>query len=519
MEAALNFWTPSSSRSFHTSVAKLRKVTRNPPEPQFYRGSTTPDPDGHVLSLGDELQMADNLAYLAHWEENVRMISAVTLEEHPSGLVVVLASNSTPSQSIIAGLRDILATVCQYCTLRKKRQEFCRSLFLKVLQLSQRRILGRIRPPWIQQPSHIRKKRPFLKVQLLDLARQLKKRLAFAPQLLVTYDQVCGLIDSLEPLSRRLEHDDINRALEHVIMKCASIAAVGNMHSLEEHLKSHGVPSVLYDASEVRQIDKLARYLFLCKDFLRLARKPEYRTLFNHIDVTALKAYSATKSACYLCDLFILKQSRYHVSHAHRRLYEQWTIPDVDWMTEAQACTFRAIIQDMIQHMNEATRFRQARAMPWGLDPLESKAFLPLSSGSTVSSDTVVLLSSRVSSHSAYRLSPPSDRQESSVVITSADLPFQSKVGIGREPLDVQIDQLHVSFEFVSISAGWISVRRTTQLQDPSNRQLMSVEASTIPTDDEIKVPCDPKTSQVRFQLRHGPQLCIEVGFLWEKVE
>ncbi|EEY22883.1 conserved hypothetical protein [Verticillium alfalfae VaMs.102] len=117
MEAALNFWTPSSSRSFHTSVAKLRKVTRNPPEPQFYRGSTTPDPDGHVLSLGDELQMADNLAYLAHWEENVRMISAVTLEEHPSGLVVVLASNSTPSQSIIAGLRDILATVCQYCTL------------------------------------------------------------------------------------------------------------------------------------------------------------------------------------------------------------------------------------------------------------------------------------------------------------------------------------------------------------------------------------------------------------------
>ncbi|KAH6699615.1 hypothetical protein EV126DRAFT_424351 [Verticillium dahliae] len=338
-------------------------------------------------------------------------------------------------------------------------------------------------------------------------------------------------------------------------MKCASIAAVGNMHSLEEHLKSHGVPSVLYDASEVRQIDKLARYLFLCKDFLRLARKPEYRTLFNHIDVTALKAYSATfrpglslkcfvhaeiqqilylerhtcqlavralgcsKSACYLCDLFILKQSRYHVSHAHRRLYEQWTIPDVDWMTEAQACTFRAIIQDMIQHMNEATRFRQARAMPWGLDPLESKAFLPLSSGSTVSSDTVVLLSSRVSSHSAYRLSPPSDRQESSIVITSADLPFQSKVGIGREPLDVQIDQLHVSFEFVSISAGWISVRRTTQLQDPSNRQLMSVEASTIPTDDEIKVPCDPKTSQVRFQLRHGPQLCIEVGFLWEKVE
>ncbi|KAG7103713.1 hypothetical protein HYQ44_017801 [Verticillium longisporum] len=410
MAAALNFWTPSSSRSFHTSVAKLRKRTQNPSEPQFYRGSATPGPDGHVLSLGDELQMADNLAYLAHSEENVHMVSAVTLEEHPSCLVVVLASNSTPSQSIIAGLSDILATVCQYCTCRKKRQEFCQSLFLQVLQLSRRRILGRIRPPWIRQPSHIRKARPFLKDRVLDLAKELKKRLTSTPQLQVAYDHVSELIDFLETLSRKLEQDDISRALEHIIMKCASIAAAGNMRSLEEHLKFNGVSSVLYSSPEVRQIDKLARYLLLCKDFLRLARKPEYRALFSHINVIALEAFSGiirpglslkcffhaeiqqilhlernicrpdvraigcSKSACYLCDLFILKQGRDCISHAHRRLYERWTIPDVDWMTEAQACAFSAIIQDMIQHMDEAVRFQQARDMPRRLDPVESKA-------------------------------------------------------------------------------------------------------------------------------------------------
>ncbi|KAG7152781.1 hypothetical protein HYQ46_005488 [Verticillium longisporum] len=264
--------------------------------------------------------MADNLAYLAHSEENVHMVSAVTLEEHPS----------------------------------------CLDYRLHILQ--------------------------------------------------VAYDHVSELIDFLETLSRKLEQDDISRALEHIIMKCASIAAAGNMRSLEEHLKFNGVSSVLYSSPEVRQIDKLARYLLLCKDFLRLARKPEYRALFSHINVIALEAFSGiirpglslkcffhaeiqqilhlernicrpdvraigcSKSACYLCDLFILKQGRDCISHAHRRLYERWTIPDVDWMTEAQACAFSAIIQDMIQHMDEAVRFQQARDMPRRLDPVESKA-------------------------------------------------------------------------------------------------------------------------------------------------
>ncbi|KAM9874554.1 hypothetical protein VDGL01_11384 [Verticillium dahliae] len=201
MTPTLNIWTTSSSRSFHTSVAKLYKLTQTPSEAQYYRDGTTPDPDGHVLSLRDELQMADKIAFLAHWEEGVRKVSAVTLEEQPSGLVVVLASNSTPSRSIIAGLRDIFAKVCQYSVLRKGRQNFCRSLFLEVLRISQARILGRIRPPWVQQPSHIKPPRPFLKGQIMDFAKQLKKRLMSAPQLQVTYDRVCELIESLQPLN------------------------------------------------------------------------------------------------------------------------------------------------------------------------------------------------------------------------------------------------------------------------------------------------------------------------------
>ncbi|KAH7359485.1 hypothetical protein B0T11DRAFT_356185, partial [Plectosphaerella cucumerina] len=187
------------------------------------------------------------------------------------------------------------------------------------------------------------------------------------------------------------------------------------------------------------QVDKLARFLFLCKDFIRLARKPQYQSLFKNIDVVALEANSGevpaglskrcfvhaetqqilhyeqhphqpaprcigcSKSACYLCDLLIAKQNRYRISHAHRRLYEKWTIPDIGWMSEDQAAVFATVIQDMIQELTAAIRLQQTGVRAWMAYPFESRAFLPLSSGSTASKSTVRAVSSGASSGGTVR--------------------------------------------------------------------------------------------------------------------
>ncbi|KAK1514253.1 hypothetical protein CABS01_16743 [Colletotrichum abscissum] len=54
----------------------------------------------------------------------------------------------------------------------------------------------------------------------------------------------------------------------------------------------------------------------------------------------APRAIGCSKSACYLCDLFIRTHGGYVVSHSHGRLYEKWTLPDVEWMTATQATGF-----------------------------------------------------------------------------------------------------------------------------------------------------------------------------------
>lgn len=344
-----------------------------------------------------------------------------------------------------------------------------------------------------------------------------------------------------------------NLVLESVIMKCADMATTGNLRSVEEHLRTIGLSASLREIPDICQVDKLARYLFLCKDLIRLARKPEYRLLFSNIDVITLDAYPGTlrlglqskcfvhaevqqvihyehhpfqpapraiecsKSACYLCDLFLLKHNQSRISHSHRRLYEKWTIPDVDWMTKTQATAFSTIVQDMTQHLRQT--IYQSKYLPWAPYPLESRAFLPLSSGSTASHITLAATSSIDSLHDpAQVIVGSSPSQTSFVRVTMTDLPFRSNVGIGEPPLDVQVDQLHLYFEFIPTVSGQILIHQTpAPVSDNFNEQIRVLEAAEIPMDTEIRVGCEKETSQMRFRLQHGLHLSLEIGFVWKE--
>ena len=92
-----------------------------------------------------------------------------------------------------------------------------------------------------------------------------------------------------------------------------------------------------------------------------------------------------SKSACYLCDMFIQKQGLYQISHAHRRLYEKWTLPDVNCASSLQAQDFPIILGMMAGDLVEAIRSLRLKGCTTRLYETESRAFLPLSSGSTAS--------------------------------------------------------------------------------------------------------------------------------------
>ena len=152
--------------------------------------------------------------------------------------------------------------------------------------------------------------------------------------------------------------------------------------SLETHFQTIGFTLDPSQTRTVLEIDKISRYLEVCNDFIRLSRKSRCRALFSKIHLEVLAAppasrppgstmschihaevqlimfyeeYSkeppprtigSSKSACFLCDLFIRKHGKYELSHSHKRLYEPWTLPS-QWTEEKHKEKFEQIFREM----------------------------------------------------------------------------------------------------------------------------------------------------------------------------
>ncbi|KAH9903899.1 hypothetical protein F4778DRAFT_71790 [Xylariomycetidae sp. FL2044] len=616
MAGSSNFWTPSLKGEFHGTVDQLRRLTEIPSKVRYYRDDIIPAASSHVLAIQDELQISDDLAFLCHWDEGALKVAAVTLQEHPNRLVVLLACNQTPDETTRHSLDGIMAIVSEYASQKRNREIFCDRLFRNVLKLSRSRILARIRPLWLPEPPYVKTRRdpPQHKKSLQDKIRfaldKLKSTSGATKKRRALIEKVKELVDCLDPLNKPLSRDETDKILGETIKKCVEIATYNQQRSFRSQLISLNMNATLYDAPEVQQIDKLARYYFLCKDFIRIARKSEYDTLFKRIEISYTRAFEGinrpiikrscfvhaeiqqvlyyekhpheprprvigcSKSACYLCDLFVQTQGLYILSHAHRRLYDRWTIPDVNWMTTEQVGIFRSIIREMVKdlqtnihqwHQNKDKRSYQKY-------PLESMAFLPLSSGSTVSAmrcitarqeirettsipDDDVSHKSQVvtqeqveetfatpdnkssSTDTGYVMCgigerlPGSDEQGqqsnlipahgetrklgidgellTSLRITKDDLPFLRTVRAG-DTLNIEIDRLSLSLDFTSITGGDLAISR---LEDPAGCTVIPV--FDIPTCTEMQLQFSKQSSQVEFctQLEQGSP--ILVSFSW----
>jgi hypothetical protein len=67
------------------------------------------------LKAEDEMQLADNIAFLAQSQE-VENVTAATLRENAHGLVICLSSNHTPPRTTIRELNEVMALVSKYAS-------------------------------------------------------------------------------------------------------------------------------------------------------------------------------------------------------------------------------------------------------------------------------------------------------------------------------------------------------------------------------------------------------------------
>lgn len=114
----LSLWTRELKISFHKTVFELAKTRQNPLPPINYRGQlheSNVRQLEHVLSLKDELQLADHIAFLAQVSEGFAPISAVCIEERQAGLKVVLARNELRDAHVLKGLRQVVQALGRCC--------------------------------------------------------------------------------------------------------------------------------------------------------------------------------------------------------------------------------------------------------------------------------------------------------------------------------------------------------------------------------------------------------------------
>ncbi|KZL63696.1 ott 1508-like deaminase, partial [Colletotrichum incanum] len=380
----------------------------------------------------------------------------------------------------------------------------------------------------------------------------------FSAQTKALLERLEDLVGTLKLVEHPMETDALRDALKMIVIKCAQVARLGSTNSVEEHLKSLGVQTRLAESPEIRQVDKLARYFFACRDLARIARKPSYQRLFEHIEIMALqspqglarpgsaqhcfvhaeiqqifyseqqphtpapRAIGCSKSACYLCDLFIRTHGDYVVSHTHGRIYEKWTLPDVEWMTAAQTDRYQCVVQNMVREMREAIQSLKGGGRIISSYPLESRACLPLSSGANSSlAERGKEVGEEVhQTRHIDALDPLLPRRYSWPVvlppfikITEVDLPWHRYTRVGQGPLHVQIDTLSLHIEFASTATGLLSIcpRQRGSLDESKILKVLD-----IPVDSDFPVRGSRASQKVAFGISLNAIRIIQFEFIWE---
>jgi hypothetical protein len=100
--------------SFYRTVDNVASRGRPPRAPESITPTPPPISDGRLLSLDDETDLAEHIAFLAQTQDGADDVSAAMVEEHGSSLVVKVASNSPMPQEVMDGFNRLFDRLRAY---------------------------------------------------------------------------------------------------------------------------------------------------------------------------------------------------------------------------------------------------------------------------------------------------------------------------------------------------------------------------------------------------------------------
>ncbi|KAL6719933.1 hypothetical protein ACLMJK_001854 [Lecanora helva] len=412
-------WRYINQENFRKRIHDLKRKNDVPGVPEAHdcqawqrERSSTHERRDKLLPIEIEEQIANDIAYVAAAQKDVKSVSAAALEEvnNAGGLIVRLTANEAIEVVVLDTLRSIFELL-QTCAVKGHRGKYASEIFDKVIHLQRNRIHARLQSKHYEVPEHYDRTASCttpLSQNLQDLAKYLtspKNSLALRSKL-------------AELASTYLRADDCRRDTDDEIEILKAVAqqsynfCTPEGRPIEETISSYGFRGLnVLENKHLRQINKLGRYWGLCKDLAEASRK--FDRLFRSIDLQTLPSYEAylppsltkigrmpyhvhaeiqlltfyglqsssrvskprilgvSKSACYLCNLFIINHDQFFITKTHGRLYPLWTVPDrADYSANARR-RIRQVLATIDQEIQTALATNQMNRI-WRKWPIES---------------------------------------------------------------------------------------------------------------------------------------------------
>ena len=212
--------------------------------------------------------------------------------------------------------------------------------------------------------------------------------------------------------------DDGEQLLKEVIIQSYCICTSEGTRTLEETVTRHGFdPGEVTSNKHIRQLNKIGRYWGLCTSMTDDSRR--YPTLFINAQIKPLRPYQgmnsyisfidgqrarclvhaemqiiafygnirntsalvprvigASKSACYLCNLFIQLHGQFFITKTHGHLYERWNFPNLADFKPEERVKYCRVLSAMDNELQAAYK-REIRATRRRGHPMGSWLTLP----------------------------------------------------------------------------------------------------------------------------------------------
>lgn len=431
-----SIWHDLPETTFRQHLVDLERITNSVPvEPQTFPLDlhSYDSKDDYTLPLSVEQQIADDFAFLAAIEEGAQSVAAVCLEEHvrPAQLTVRFAAlDLSLNDQVKDALEAITHTLCTKAEVDGSAHT--EELFSQIVDLHFRRLLARLRSSKWEKPKYLAKqhKKPLWQdfANLLHRVQFVytKKEAVLRRSVEAQVQQLAAIYEGFEAVAAGSQ--DEKRHLQDLIKAsydfCKTRDIADFAQRLENSITASPTPKVASAIKCLRQIEKIGAYWRVTTSLI--AHSEQYPALFGpnlqlafltpyeavptnigheawakschvhaevqltvHYDLLAQhntpstsqfltpRVIGTSKWLCYLCWRFLVAHGGFAVVNTHGKLYDQWTIPDLEAYGGEMCRRYRGIVRDIddevVREIGETGVDEVEAMVRWRAEPMTSR--------------------------------------------------------------------------------------------------------------------------------------------------